>query len=182
MHDLDRVQLELDDIDEVETDEFDEFEFDDDETGWDDDELPFGDEEEAELAMELLSVSNDEELNYFFKKLIRKAARGVRKIRKSLVAPDSEAFSGCLDRSPKRFCRLRPEPPGQRLVDPWVECWAASWARLYQDSLKLIPKDLPMMSSNSKQPVALYALPARPFKRLSKLRQVYPPAKLRNRH
>lgn len=81
MHDLDRVQLEMDDDDdEFEVDDFDEFEtdFDEDELGWDE-EGPFDEDEETELAMELLSVTNDEELEQFLGKVFKKIARTVRK-------------------------------------------------------------------------------------------------------
>lgn len=83
MHDLDRVQLEMGDVDELGSDDLDEL--DDFETGWDESESPFGDEEEAELAMELLSVSNDEELEYFLGGLIKKVARSASKIVRSPV-------------------------------------------------------------------------------------------------
>jgi hypothetical protein len=47
-------------------------------------ENPFSEEEEAELAMELLSVSGDEELDQFLGKLFKRAWRGVRKVGKAV--------------------------------------------------------------------------------------------------
>lgn len=87
MHDLDRVQLEIDnDDDEFEVDDFDEFEsdFDDDELEWDD-EGPLDEDEETELAMELLSVTDDEELEQFLGKIFKKVARVARRAVRSPI-------------------------------------------------------------------------------------------------
>lgn len=103
MHDLDRTTYEAngydyedefdDEMDAEYEDEFDaeyddefEDEFDaeyddeyDDEFGYEMGGSPFSEEEEAELALELLAVSSDEEMDEWFKSLWRKAKRGVKK-------------------------------------------------------------------------------------------------------
>ncbi|PHN07760.1 hypothetical protein [Flavilitoribacter nigricans] len=93
MHDLDRTTYEAngydyeDEFDYEFEDEFDdEFEFEDefedeydDEFGYEMSDSPFSEEEEAELAMEFLSVTNEAEMDEFLKSLWRKAKRGVRK-------------------------------------------------------------------------------------------------------
>lgn len=47
-------------------------------------ESPFSEEEEAELAMELLSVTSDTELDEFLGKLFKKIGRGIKKIARPL--------------------------------------------------------------------------------------------------
>lgn len=80
MHDIDRTVLET----ELESDglEVDESELSDD-TGFfeaTDLESPFDDVEEMELALELLSVSSDEELEQLLGKLLKGAWRGIGKV------------------------------------------------------------------------------------------------------
>ena len=79
MHDLDRTQLEMEQ-DEFEMEDFEsepeydtEFEF----------ESPFNEVDEMDLAAELLSVSDEQELDQFLGKLIRKAGRSIGKLVKS---------------------------------------------------------------------------------------------------
>ena len=94
MHDLDRnlmesefeTEYEFNEM-EYEADEFfeyeNEYEYEDEfsEMG----SSPFSEEEEFELAAELLAVGSDEELDEFLGKLIRKAARGVKRFARSKV-------------------------------------------------------------------------------------------------
>ena len=47
---------------------------------------PFSEQEESELASDLLSVSSDQEMDYFFGKLLKTAARTAKKILKSKTA------------------------------------------------------------------------------------------------
>lgn len=110
MHDSDRVQLESD-LDEFEEefeyeyeDEDDdlagEFEFEEDEGNEeyefeeeyeyefeDDDESPFDEAEEMELAAELLEVQDDEELEFFLRKLGKRLKRGFKRLRKRVGKP-----------------------------------------------------------------------------------------------
>lgn len=74
MYDLDDVQTEYDDY---EYDDFDEFEddFDEGEMDWDDE---FDDDEETELALELLSASDEEELGSILSRIVRPAIRLMR--------------------------------------------------------------------------------------------------------
>jgi hypothetical protein len=68
--------------------------------------------------MELLSVSNDEELNYFFKKLIRKAARGVRKIRKIARGPRLRSVFRVLKPIAKKILPIAAGAAGTALGGP----------------------------------------------------------------
>ncbi|MEM9922052.1 MAG: hypothetical protein AAF990_28365 [Bacteroidota bacterium] len=108
MHDLDRTTLEASDYDqenaydqsdefyeneafemydddnelyEMEDDdgEYYEMEEDEDEEYYEMGDYNMGEEEEAELAFELLAVKSDEEMDEFFRKLVRRAGRGVRR-------------------------------------------------------------------------------------------------------
>ncbi len=93
MHDIDRTMQEMEYEGEMEIefdDEMFEMEFDqddmefDDELEYDGDDMelgvnPFTEEEEMELASQLLSVNNDEELDLFFRRLGRRIKRGARK-------------------------------------------------------------------------------------------------------
>ena len=103
MHDIDRTmqEMEFDDELEYQSDEYEydeleyDDEFDDDEYEYDaysdeleyDDEFstpsPFTEEEEMELATELLAISSEEELDQFLGKLVKKAWRGVKKFGRS---------------------------------------------------------------------------------------------------
>ena len=98
MHDIDRTMQEMEYEGELEL-EFDddelEMEYDDDEMDYNDDEFeleyddgemefeigesPFTQEEEMELATQLLSVNSDEELDLFFRRLGRRIKRGFKK-------------------------------------------------------------------------------------------------------
>lgn len=71
MYDPDAIYEEFND--DYEFDDFDEFEgdFDDDEMDWDD-EFDDDDDEVTELAMELMSVSDDEELEQFLPSIVRR--------------------------------------------------------------------------------------------------------------
>jgi uncharacterized protein (DUF697 family) len=78
MHDIDRTQLESE-IDALEADEFestDEL----DVFGTSEMESPFNEVEEIDLATELLSISNEAELDQFIGKLVKGAFRGIRKV------------------------------------------------------------------------------------------------------
>lgn len=79
MHDLDLVKLEMDE--DYDDDEFGN-DYDDDEFDYDD-ESPFDPDEEMELATELMSISDDDELEYFLGKVFKKAWRGVKKVARS---------------------------------------------------------------------------------------------------
>jgi uncharacterized protein (DUF697 family) len=97
MHDIDRTQLEMEN-DEFEFEsnvyeadqEFDnEFEF----------ESPFNEADEMDLAAELLSVSNEDELDQFLGKLIRRAGRAIGKVVKS---PLGKKLGGLLRSAAKK--------------------------------------------------------------------------------
>ncbi|MFC0253892.1 hypothetical protein [Massilia consociata] len=55
---------------------------------------PFGEVEEMELAMELLSVASEAEMDQFIGKVFRKAWRGVRKVGSAMVKPLGSALKG----------------------------------------------------------------------------------------
>jgi hypothetical protein len=81
MHDIDRTLAEVD----PETDEFENDEFESDESEFDgelDMESPLEEFEEMEYAAELLSVQNEEELDQFLGKLIKRAGRGLKNLGK----------------------------------------------------------------------------------------------------
>jgi uncharacterized protein (DUF697 family) len=78
MHDLDRTQLESE-IDALEADQF-EYIDEIDLSGASTMESPFDEVEEMELATELLSISNEAELDQFIGKLVKGAFRGIRKV------------------------------------------------------------------------------------------------------
>lgn len=85
MHDIDRTSLEMG-YGEYESDEY-EYEY-EDEQEYDGEtygESPFSEAEEMELAAELLSVSNEAELDQFIGKLFKKAGRAIGKIVKSPI-------------------------------------------------------------------------------------------------
>ena len=101
MHDLDRTtlddhefefeyddELEYEGYEEDEWETYDEeLEYDDEEFEYDDQELememeygsPLSEEEEYELAAELLEIGTDEELDYFLRKAFRKARRFIKR-------------------------------------------------------------------------------------------------------
>jgi len=93
MHDLDRTnnefesefegdyEYEFEDDNEFEADDDREFEFESHEMEG----SPFSEEEEMELAAELLSVGSDQELEQFLGSLLKKAGRAVGKFAKSSV-------------------------------------------------------------------------------------------------
>jgi len=78
MHDLDRTQLESE-IDALEADQL-EYMDEIDLSGTSEMESPFDEVEEIELATELLSISNEAELDQFIGKLVKGAFRGLRKV------------------------------------------------------------------------------------------------------
>ncbi len=94
MHDLDRKDLVL------ETDDFDlgSAEFEDDEFGPDHSEGVFDDEEQSELAADLLGVGDDQELDHFLSGLIRRARSKLRPFSKVL----SNQVGGLLKGAAKR--------------------------------------------------------------------------------
>lgn len=89
MHDIDRTTFESD-YGEYESDEFEygyegEGEFEGESGGEIYGESPFSEAEEMELAAELLSVSNEEELDQFLGKLFKRAGRAIGKFVKSPI-------------------------------------------------------------------------------------------------
>lgn len=95
MHDLDRTMQEMEYDEEFEMENEEEFEFEyDDEFEFEEEfesefemevgsGYPFSEEEEMELASELLAITSEEELDQFLGKLVKKAWRGVKKFGKS---------------------------------------------------------------------------------------------------
>lgn len=55
---------------------------------------PFGEAEEMELAMELMSVSNEAEMDQFIGKVFRKVWKGVRKVGAAVAKPLGSALKG----------------------------------------------------------------------------------------
>jgi uncharacterized protein (DUF697 family) len=80
MHNIDRTLTEFEP--EYETLQADEFEFENDEFG-DSEYGVFNEADEMDLASELLSISDEAELDQFLGKLLRKASKGLGKIIKS---------------------------------------------------------------------------------------------------
>jgi len=97
MHDIDRTQLEM------ENDEFEfetnNYEADQEFDGEFESESPFNETDEMDLAAELLSVSNEDELDQFLGKLIRKAGRAIGKVVKS---PLGKKLGGMLRAAAKK--------------------------------------------------------------------------------
>ena len=96
MHDIDKTMQEMEYEDEFEFSDGDEFEYEDeyeDEFEYEneyeyEDEVaiaPFSEEEEMELATELLAITSEEELDQFLGKLVKKAWRGVKKFGRSKI-------------------------------------------------------------------------------------------------
>jgi len=98
MHDLDRTLQEMEFEEELEYSDNGEYEYEDEfETEYDDeyeDEFeydneiaisPFSEEEEMELATELLAITSEEELDQFLGRLVKRAWRGVKKFGKSKI-------------------------------------------------------------------------------------------------
>lgn len=77
MHDIDQTMTEFED--EMDEFEYDDEEFEDDEDIYDEFESPIDESEEMELAAELMEVADDEELEMFLGKLIKRAGRRARK-------------------------------------------------------------------------------------------------------
>jgi hypothetical protein len=79
MHDIDRTLAELDETDahEGEDEVIDELNADAGET---DQESPFSEQEEADLAAELMTISSEEELDHFLGGLMKRAFRGVKRL------------------------------------------------------------------------------------------------------
>ena len=75
MHDIDQTRIGTSEFEDEDLDEYDDF----------DGESPFSDEEERELAAELLEVEDEDELDEFLGKLIRKAGRAIKKFGRSTV-------------------------------------------------------------------------------------------------
>lgn len=91
MHDIDRTQQEV--FDEADALEMNGFEFTDTETDAYAAESPFTEEQEIDLASELLTLGSDQELDQFFGKLIRRVGGLVRKVARS---PVTRALGGAL--------------------------------------------------------------------------------------
>lgn len=91
MHDIDRTQQEV--FDEADALELNGFEFTDTETDAYALESPFTEEQEIDLASELLTLSSDQELDQFFGKLVRRVGGLVRKVARS---PVTRALGGAL--------------------------------------------------------------------------------------
>lgn len=91
MHDLDRTTMEL----------ADEFEFSEEQDEYaENSESPFSEEEEAELASELLEISDEQELDQFLGKLLRKAKRVVGGALKSpLLQPLGGFLKGAIKKA-----------------------------------------------------------------------------------
>ena len=94
----DEYEYEYDD-DELEAEADDDFEFEWEFEGADDYEQVFDGAEEMELAAELLSASDDEELDYFLGRLVRRARQ---KIKKALKGRTGRILKGTLRRVAKR--------------------------------------------------------------------------------
>jgi len=102
MHDIDTLQPEFES--EFESGFDDEFEFESDDqfidTGEAFEDTPvLGDDEEMELAADLLNATSDQELDQFLGKLIRKVSRSVRKVVRS---PIGKALGGVLRKVAKK--------------------------------------------------------------------------------
>jgi uncharacterized protein (DUF697 family) len=72
------------------------------EAEFEDAESPFSEEEEAELAMELLSVASEDELDQFLGKLFKRVGRGLKKVGRRLkrvVRPLGRALRGVAKRA-----------------------------------------------------------------------------------
>lgn len=89
MHDIDRTQLEF----SSELPGFESGSFNNESFEFDNEEGVLSEADEAELADELLGVSNEEELDQFLGSLIRKVAKGAGKV---LSSPVGQAVGGVL--------------------------------------------------------------------------------------
>lgn len=94
MHDIDRTWSELGSDTGVGESEF---EFDQETDFFQ--EMPFNEMQEMELAADLLSVSNEEELNYFLGSLIKKAGKAVGSF---VSSPTGKALGGILKQAAKK--------------------------------------------------------------------------------
>jgi hypothetical protein len=92
MHDIDRTQLESG-IDALEADQF-EFPEEYEALGYSAFEGPFSEDEETMLATELLSITDEAELDQFLGKLLKGAWRSLRKKVGSVVRPLSGVLKG----------------------------------------------------------------------------------------
>jgi hypothetical protein len=103
MHDFDRTmqefEYEFQDENEFENEYESEFEFENEYESNDEWESPFSESQEIDLASELLTVDNEEELEQFLGKLVRGAAKGVGKFMKS---PAGKALGGILKSAAKK--------------------------------------------------------------------------------
>ena len=99
MHDLDRTQLESG-IDALEADHF-EFPGEYEALGYSAFESPFNEDEEMMLATELLSITDEAELDQFLGKLLKGAWRGIRKVG-SVVGRIARPLGGILKGVAKR--------------------------------------------------------------------------------
>jgi uncharacterized protein (DUF697 family) len=98
MHDIDRTATEFESEHEMEAWDGGEFEYEEQES--DEEEMGVFDEaEEMDLAAELLSVSDDAELEQFLGKLIKRAGRAARRIVRS---PTGRALGGILKGAAKK--------------------------------------------------------------------------------
>src|SRR6185436_7988143 len=80
MHDIDRTLAELDEADAYEGDFGEVIDELNDAAGETDSESPFSEQEETDLAAELLTISSEEELDHFLGGLMKRAWRGARRL------------------------------------------------------------------------------------------------------
>jgi hypothetical protein len=80
MHDIDRTLAELDEADAYEGDFGEIIDELNDAAGETDSESPFSEQEETDLAAELLTISSEEELDHFLGGLMKRAWRGARRL------------------------------------------------------------------------------------------------------
>lgn len=96
MHDLDRTQLELADESLILEDESPDADFESFDADF---EAPFTEDEEMQLAAELLEIQDEEQLDQFFGKLVRAARRGIGSLARS---PLGHTLGGILKQVAKK--------------------------------------------------------------------------------
>lgn len=112
MHNINRTLTEFDS--EYETLQADEFEFENDEFG-DGEYAVFSEADEMDLASELLSVSDEAELDQFLGKLLRKASKGLGKVLKS---PLGKQVGGLLKGAVKNVLPIAAGALGTAIAGP----------------------------------------------------------------
>lgn len=126
MHNIDRTLSEFEPEYEAEQFEFEEYE--DSESG------VFSEAEEMELAAELLSASNEAELDQFLGKLIQKAAGAVRKVVKS---PLGKSLGGLLKGAVKNVLPIAGSAVGTLVGGPVGTALGGKLASAAGDALGL---------------------------------------------